>query len=336
MFALLPILAVAQERRFAYSGTIGDEFGIAMQLTFNGTHVQGHFSYRNQHQWLRVKGSFVAPKLFLQERSFNEKTGMEEITGSFDATLLTDSTFRGTWKKNSESKVFTFSMTQEKFRDAPQTLFIESVEYSPKGCDCFRGTLFKITDDRVSTFVLNTLLVALNNEVIHAQRECPCDDSERGLTALSRRIIFNEKMILSCAETISATAAYSWTSVSYVNFNVRTGKQLSAIELFKPESVPAVKNYVSQIARKHLDEAIGGRSDTSEREIIQKLGQTALETALSQSRLYDFYLTTDGLVFEFPWAFPHAEAALQPTTAIAVPERLLREWIDPKGPLAGY
>jgi hypothetical protein len=343
-----------REQAQAYSGKIGNNLRIAMEIAFDSRELIGRYQYHNKKEgeWLYLKGTIKGSKLFFteEEELYSKETQRlyTVITGSFDGVMRSDSTITGTWKNKDGTKNLPFILTKERFDFLPDSIAVIVQGFSRKDCDCYGGSLVKIQDKRLSTYVYNKLNIGLNKYAWMTGDECPCGIAYASTTSYSSvtKVVYNRNNILTCATTRDVDEIHPWRDVRYSNYNLRTGERIEPISLFKPEALSKVQGHIIILLARQFEEAFQDTSavdrhdeydDYCEHEsILLEEGKSFLEGEKTHASLYEFTLDKTNLNFYVDWHLPHlyyGHFGDHYQSKISIPYKDLLPWIDPKGAL---
>lgn len=190
--------------------------------------------------------------------------------------------------------------------------------------------------------VLRTLQESIAAGVREATGASPEEwkaDSGGWLYEIDYQVTFNRHDLLSLVYSISGSGAYPSTQTACVVADLRTGRRLTAKDLFKPAALPELAARVDRLRSAAVEKALREhRARLKEYEMTEEDLAAILEPAV-QSRfgaesLDTFRLDDKGVTFVYEFDFPHVSEALEPSGEYFLSYEELRPYVNPEGPLA--
>jgi hypothetical protein len=150
------------------------------------------------------------------------------------------------------------------------------------------------------------------------------------LVEIDYQVTLNRHSILSLTYTEDGMGAHPSSSSESLAVNLRTGKAITAKDLFKPASLPALAARVD----KALQAAV--MKIRREREGDLEGFEEKLNAHFGVDNLDSFKLDERGVTFLYDFEFPHAFLAAEPEEEYFFSYKELKPFIDGKGLLAPF
>jgi hypothetical protein len=325
-FACLASATTALGQQKIYRGSIGGR-NIEMQLTFQGTHVSGTYSYDNIGESLKVDGQLdTEGRLKLTEFVGKKPTGKFSCNHRLDDPNDPDCT----WTRADG--------THESF----VSLFEQHVEFT-NGTKIVPQT---IADRRAGVRVsypqlsndkgLTPAAQAFNRRVLSLVQKRiktfePGPEAARNSFEMNYNVQFavNEIISVEMSEASYAGGAHPNSNFWSVNYDLAANKVIDFDSLFKPDS-----DYKMAIA-KYVVADIERRASVFEEQAAREEGRQPnrrngpLVSVEELSEVADWGITPAGLVVYFD--FPHAIAVFDRNL---IPYHALKEYLNPNSPAA--
>lgn len=159
------------------------------------------------------------------------------------------------------------------------------------------------------------------------------------LDEIDYEVKYHRDDLLSLTYWISGTGAYPSGQSAEVNVDLRTGRLLSAKDLFRAGSLAELAAKVDAMRAAAVEKAVQEhRAQLKEYEMTEEDLAATMEPA-KQSRfgvddLNRFRLDEKGVTFVYDFDFPHVTEALEPEGEYFLSYEELRPYVDPGGPLS--
>jgi len=159
------------------------------------------------------------------------------------------------------------------------------------------------------------------------------------LVEVNYEVTWNRHDLLCLTYTIDGMGAHPSTSTADLAADLRTGRRLTAKDLFKPASLPELAAKVDPLRIAAIETAIQEyRPYLKESGMTEEYLLEAMEPARRRrfrvENLDTFRLDDRGVTFVRDFEFPHVHAALEPSGEYFLSYEELRPYVNPNGPLA--
>lgn len=157
------------------------------------------------------------------------------------------------------------------------------------------------------------------------------------LTEIDYQVTYNRHDLLSLVYVVAGVGAYPDQMEAYVVADLKTGRRLTAKDLFKSRDELAAKvermraaavEKAAQEHRAHLKDY-----DMTEEDLASAL-EPAKQSRFGVEHLDTFRLDDKGVTFVYDFGFPHVIQALEPSGEYFLSYEELRPYVNPEGPLA--
>lgn len=158
----------------------------------------------------------------------------------------------------------------------------------------------------------------------------PSDDMTQGLTSQQFDTVYNDHCLLCIKRTADYMGAYPTTAITYHNFDKRTGKEITAKDVFTKAKMNELLTECNNDIALTIENA---RKDVlpADREDYYNAMQTRPQFTMES--LDKFMIADDGVTFNYDFEFPHARLDLEPTGDISFSIQDIRPFLKPDGPL---
>ncbi|WP_375435803.1 hypothetical protein [uncultured Hymenobacter sp.] len=158
-------------------------------------------------------------------------------------------------------------------------------------------------------------------------------------------VLYNDHGLLSVEFTSEYRGAYPSTVKRHATFDLRTGR-LMAVRDLVADTLALQQRWQQSISRRvteHLrtlpEEYPQLATDTNlladvKHRLYWNDSTSTVELQAGEPRLYDFAVTSFGLVLYYDFGFPHLIEALQPDSDYQLTYADIKLWLKPKGPLS--
>lgn len=150
---------------------------------------------------------------------------------------------------------------------------------------------------------------------------------EDWLDELDFEVNTNDDGLLDLTITLSGTGAYPSTSTEHWVFDLDSGRRLTEKDLFEHREELAKR--LDRKLQRVLDDARGGKVRGLPDDCPKELYQGTFTSA----ELGSFTVRKRGVTFDFPFEFPHAVLACQPSASFELPWSDLAPFLSKRGPL---
>ena len=149
------------------------------------------------------------------------------------------------------------------------------------------------------------------------------------LSEISYKVNYNQNGLLDLTFTRSGLGAYPSFQDVHVVVDLRTGKRLTAADLFKPDALPQVVALVNAALESRVQTRIAElRSDGVE--AVPQLKQASFQP----EDLGQFSVSDRGITFFYEYELPHAIKAMEPSGRFFFTYDQLQPYLQPEGALA--
>jgi hypothetical protein len=159
------------------------------------------------------------------------------------------------------------------------------------------------------------------------------------LVEIDYEVTYNRHDLLCLTYTIDGMGAHPSTSTDDLAADLKTGRRLTAKDLFKPASLEELAAKVDRLRVAAVEKAIQeNRAYLEENAMTEEYLLEAMEPAKQMrfgvENLDTFRLGDKGVTFVRDFEFPHVHGALEPGGEFFLSYEELRPYINPEGPLA--
>lgn len=304
------------------SGTIGGKFDIDMSIDSDGAELRGTYSYVKNGTLLNLTGTIN--KEGIAELIERDTKGKQ--TGTFRGSLA-ESRFQGTWSspggKSLPFSLETLPGTPTVAERAKITVKLETFARERFGTPAERGRIqYPVVE------AANTEASRLINAAITRSRK---EQSENTgwLESMNFRINHNRHGVLDLTFEISGSGAYPSIYFEHHAFELSTGKELKAKDLFEAGSTAKLaKKLDVQLQREAKSVKSGAFKD-----IPEECRESQVEVHFSTTHLEEFTIGSRGVTFHYPYDFPHVALACEPPGKFAMSFEELKPYIGADSPL---
>ncbi len=160
----------------------------------------------------------------------------------------------------------------------------------------------------------------------------PCEDCQ-GLTSQTFDTVYDANSIICIKRTAEYMAAYPSTGVTYFNFDKRTGDKVTAKDVFTAEKM----NNLVKECNDRIDIIVtSGRKGVGADDMESYNSTMETMTPFTIENLDHFYVTNEGVVFNYQFGFPHAIQALEPSGDLSFSIAQLKSSLKPDGLLGAW
>ncbi len=125
---------------------------------------------------------------------------------------------------------------------------------------------------------------------------------------------YNQRGLLSMTVTRETLGAYLDSEVEYFVFDLTSGARVEASAVFRPDALPQVLTLVDGKLQAELTEARAVEGDCA----ADELGPELYQRTATADELHQLWINAQGqVVFDYPFDFPHAIQACEPTGTYA-------------------
>ena len=159
------------------------------------------------------------------------------------------------------------------------------------------------------------------------------------LIEIDYEVTYNRHDLLSLAYVVAGMGAYPDEMHAYVVADLKTGRRLTAKDLFKPAALEELAAKVDRMRTAAIETAIQEYrpylegNQMTEEDLLSTM-EPAREKRFGVENLDTFRLDDKGVTFVFDFEFPHVNQALEPGGEFFLSYEELRPYINPEGPLA--
>lgn len=158
-------------------------------------------------------------------------------------------------------------------------------------------------------------------------------------------VLYNNHGLLSVEFTSEYMGAYPSTVKRHATFDLRTGRLLAVRDLvadtlaLQQRWQQSINRRVTEHLRTLPQEYPQLETDTNlltdvKHRLYWNDSTSTVELQAGEPRLYDFAVTSFGLVLYYDFGFPHVIEALQPDSDYQLTYADIKAWLKPKGPLS--
>lgn len=160
---------------------------------------------------------------------------------------------------------------------------------------------------------------------------------EDWLVEIDYEVTYNAHDLLSLEWVVAGMGAYPDEMDAYTVLDLKTGRRLTAKDLFKSHEKLAAKldRMRTAAVEKSFQEnrAYLKDNDMTEEDLVLTMGP-ARESRFTVENLDTFRLEDKGVTFVYDFGFPHVSQALEPSGEYFLSWKELRPYVNPQGPLA--
>lgn len=193
-----------------------------------------------------------------------------------------------------------------------------------------------IADPAVLKRLQETIDAGVRDVTSHSPEEWKAS-GEDWLSEIDYEVTYNRHDLLSLAYVVAGMGAYPDEMHAYVVADLKTGRRLTAKDLFKSHQELAAK--VDRMRAAAIETAIQEfrpyleGNQMTEEDLLSTM-EPAREKRFGVENLDTFRLDDKGVTFVFDFEFPHVSQALEPSGEYFLSYEELRPYINPEGPLA--
>src|SRR5579883_46844 len=326
------LLAIAAPETVQLIGSIDNHFGINMTYTRDGEKIEGSYRYGTSKKALTIKGTIDGSGKFRAQES--DASGHK--TGSFSGQLIDSKRIVGTWSKpdgDAASAVpFLLCLTGkpgvlDQGKDGilltQQKKRLAKIGHptSPQADISLPVVNASLIDDK---HVAELLQNALSVKNMSGQSMNEWMDGG-WLDEMNYVVNYNRNYLLDCDLNISGCAAYPSGVTRHLLLDTKTGKRLKAIDVFKADTIKALKDLVNKKIDAEAKQAIN-QTASEQNEDLETVKEL-LKEGRKGDPLEVFSINDKGVTFRHDWSFPHAALALQPDGTYFFPFSELASYI---------
>lgn len=157
------------------------------------------------------------------------------------------------------------------------------------------------------------------------------------LIEVDYEVTYHRHDLLSLAYVVAGMGAYPDEMDAYVVADLKTGRRLTAKDLFKSQEELAAK--LERMRAAAVERATQeNRARVEQNEMTEEDLVAAMDPAKQMrfgvENLDTFRLDENGVTFIFDFDYPHARKALEPSGELFLSYEELRPYVKPEGPLA--
>ena len=160
----------------------------------------------------------------------------------------------------------------------------------------------------------------------HFYAKCEC-----GVVGGNYQIHYDGNNILSLSVTVDRLGAYPSSSTTHHSFNLQTGFELKAEEIFKSAKLDELTKKINEQLQSYIEVA----KPEAEKQDWQ-LNPDDFKHEFSKKHINNFILTTEGVTFFYNFDFPHAVKAAEPKSDIAFSYEELADFFSEEGLLHAF
>lgn len=159
------------------------------------------------------------------------------------------------------------------------------------------------------------------------------------LVEVNHEVTYNRHDLLCLTYWIDGMGAHPSTSKDDLAADLKTGRRLTAKDLFMPASLPELAAKVDRLRVAAVEKAIqeyraAPESDGMTEEYLMEAMEPAKKMRFGVENLDTFRLDDKGVTFVRSFEFPHVNKALEPSGEFFLSYEELRPYVNPEGPLA--
>ncbi len=330
-------------------GIIGEKYPIGMELVREDSVLRGYYFYVNKN--IPIPFTYNSRvdnegKYVIEEDAGSTSAGEQLVTGRLTGKFIDSGKFEGLWQNNDGSKTLPLKLA-EKYGDDCAKINILKYERNIGECgneSCFSLSIFypeiilpdKSVEDKINKAIKNSLLeYYVEDKALHYSSIEELADSfysayktdsiiihsEDYILAyvydLGFKIEYNDKDILSLLKTLYSYTggAHGSTSLTYLNFNLRSGAEIKLEDIFKDDYKTALDKLGEKPFRDYYNLKPG--------EDFEKAGFWFIDNKFSVNDNFGF--NPEGIVFQYNQyeVAPYALGA----ASITIPYKKLKEII---------
>jgi hypothetical protein len=143
------------------------------------------------------------------------------------------------------------------------------------------------------------------------------------------RINHNRHGVLDFTFEIEGCGAYPSSYLEHHAFDLATGKELKAKDLFRAESMGALVKKLDARLQQEITAVRRGQM----RDIPTECGEAQPDGHFSKAHLEEYTIGLSGVTFHFPYGFPHVALACEPPGKFVMSFAELKEYMSSDSPL---
>ncbi|RJP62127.1 MAG: DUF3298/DUF4163 domain-containing protein [Ignavibacteriales bacterium] len=328
-------------------GTIGEKYPVRMELIREDSVLRGYYYYENKRIPIPFTFNSCVDKngnYIIEENAGNTSTGEQLVTGRLTGKFIDTGKFEGVWQNYDGSKTLPLKL-MEKYGEDCAKINIRKYERNIGECgneSCFSLSIFypevilpdKNVEDKINKAIKNSLLEyyvedkALQYNSIEEladsfyaayKTDSVIIHSEDYILAyvydLEFKIDYNDNNILSLLKTLYTYTggAHGSTSLTYLNFDLRSGAEIKLEDIFKDD----YKTALDKLGEKPFRDYYNLKPD----EDFEKAGFWFTDNKFSLNDNFGF--NPEGIVFQYNQyeVAPYALGA----ASIIIPYKKLKE-----------
>jgi hypothetical protein len=325
-------------------GSIDNHYAIAMKYQSDGKTLHGSYSYGSTGKPLQLDGT-VSPSGAVH---IDELDSRGVKTGAFAGHMIAGKRMFGEWTNAQQSKKMPFILGvvgnanaldqgEDGIVISQQNVKLPSRQ-SENGSASVSSPVVNqefIADKATAKLMEQTLSLKKVFGQSLAEMKADIAGGNHWLSDVSYVVNYNCNFLVDCDITMSGMGAYPDSTTKHALMDTRTGRSITAADVFRADALPQVKAMVEKQMTKEYQQALKDISACA----AQGGDAGVMKDMLDQGRKGDplavFSVSDKGITFRHDWQFPHVAVASQPAGTYFFPYSTLRQYLKPNGPLAG-